>query len=56
MKQNVKFKQWTQKGSWDVFHSSHYDWWAFPIDQTSGSKGNAYKVEERDQIILEQDQ
>ena len=43
--QNIKFKIWFNKKSWDVFHSSHYDWWAFPIDQPSGSYGTAYKLQ-----------
>ena len=28
---------------WATFHHSHYDWWAFPIDQPS-SYGSAYQV------------
>lgn len=31
--QNEQFKVWAKTKS---FHHSHYDWWAFPINQKSG--------------------
>lgn len=47
LQQNEKFKQWAKRKSWSTFHSSHYDWWAFPIDSPSGSYGSAYQVEQK---------
>ena len=44
LEQNKKFRLWASKKAWNTFHSSHYDWWAFPIDRGSMSHGNAYKV------------
>ena len=44
--QNVKFRKWADKGQWKTFHSSHYDWWAFPIDKPSSSYGTKYKLGE----------
>lgn len=36
LQQNQDFKKFHQKKNWHAFHSSHYDWWAFPIDEISG--------------------
>ena len=38
------FEKWAENGLWDQFHVNHYDWWAFPIDKTSGFKGK-YQVD-----------
>jgi hypothetical protein len=38
------FERWARAGDWRRFHSSHYDWWAFPIAQPSQSWGQAYAV------------
>ena len=39
-----EFERWAAQGDWRRFHSSHYDWWAFPIAQPSRSWGHAYAV------------
>lgn len=31
LKQADTFRKWGDNQSWGSFHSSHYDWWAFPI-------------------------
>jgi hypothetical protein len=31
-----------------MFHNSHYDWWAFPIDKGSRGEGNTYKISHND--------
>jgi len=33
--QIAEFETWAAQGAWERFHYSHYDWWAFPIDQPS---------------------
>lgn len=53
LQQNRDFKKWYDKKSWKTFHSSHYDWWAFPIDQYS-SQGDKYKVGEYEISIMKQ--
>lgn len=35
LEQNHNFQKWYHKKNWQTFHSSHYDWWAFPIDEVS---------------------
>lgn len=37
---------------YSTFHSSHYDWWAFPVDKPS-SYGQKYQVfpEDKEQLI-----
>lgn len=37
------FERWAATENWSRFHYSHYDWWAFPIDQRS-SFGLKYTV------------
>ncbi len=32
-----------EKGEWSEFHDSHYDWWAFPLNEPS-SKGFSYTI------------
>lgn len=39
-----KFKKWAEEGSWKSFHNEHYDWWMFPLDQNTASKGMKYTV------------
>jgi len=38
-----KFRVYAQNHDWHLFHNSHYDWWAFPIDFAS-SFGFKYSV------------
>ena len=35
--QLAKFEQWALSGNWNTFHTSHYDWWMFPIMRSSDS-------------------
>ena len=53
-KQLKLFKKWASKGIWAYFHSSHYDWWMFPIDEPS-SFGYTFTVYEGDIIELKKD-
>lgn len=41
------FEVWAARKEWETFHSSHYDWWAFPINQPSayGFKWTVYEGE-----------
>ncbi len=32
IQQNKYFNKWKLQKNWKTFHSSHYDWWAFPYD------------------------
>ena len=41
--QLAAFEQWAASGNWSALHSAHYDWWMFPIDETS-QHGAAYTV------------
>ena len=41
--QLAAFEQWSASGNWQAIHSAHYDWWMFPIDETS-QHGAAYTV------------
>ncbi|KAH3764207.1 hypothetical protein Pelo_3910 [Pelomyxa schiedti] len=41
--QLYQFEIWARSRSWDSFHRSHYDWWAFPIDEKS-SYGFSYTI------------
>ena len=45
--QIADFERWAAAGDWKRFHSSHYDWWAFPIDRPSahGVKWTVYDGE-----------
>ena len=42
-----EFESWAVQNGWERFHYSHYDWWAFPIDQPSayGFKWVVYEGE-----------
>lgn len=41
--------EWKSLQLYNKFHSSHYDWWAFPINQLS-SYGAKFKVDIHDRI------
>lgn len=45
--QIAQFEDWAARNDWETFHRSHYDWWAFPIDQPSayGFKWVVYEGE-----------
>ena len=45
--QIAQFEDWAAQKEWGIFHRSHYDWWAFPIDQPSayGFKWVVYEGE-----------
>ncbi len=43
-KQVKKFREYAESGSWNKFHSEHYDWWTFPIDRGSVAYGEKYNV------------
>lgn len=30
-----EFRQWSNLVKWDNFHSNHFDWWVFPINESS---------------------
>lgn len=47
--QNRQFMEWKSLQLYNKFHSSHYDWWAFPINQLS-SYGAKFKVDIHDRI------
>lgn len=52
--QITKFEQWATEDSWERFHSSHYDWWVFPINHHS-SYGAKYVVYEGEVEALKGD-
>jgi hypothetical protein len=43
LEQHALFVRWDLRKNYSMFHRSHYDWWAFPIDQLS-SHGDKFKV------------
>ena len=45
------FEKWASSSTWVEFHSNHYDWWAFPIDKSSGFKGK-YQVDAESVSIM----
>lgn len=49
-----EFESWAAQGKWELFHTSHYDWWVFPIHKPS-SYGLAWTIYEGDADILHQD-
>lgn len=49
-----ELSNWAKHEKWDQFHSSHYDWWAFPIDKPS-AYGFSYTIFEEEVNILKQD-
>ncbi len=42
------FEKWAKKKSWNEMHTNHYDWWSFPINMGSASKGDSYKLTAND--------
>ena len=52
--QVAEFERWALNDEWETFHSSHYDWWTFPIDRPS-SYGLAWTVYQGDAAELKQD-
>ncbi len=48
------FEEWAAHGEWELFHSSHYDWWVFPIHKPS-AYGLEWTVYEGEVSILKQD-
>jgi len=48
------FEEWASKNQWSNIHNEHYDWWMFPIDESS-SHGRAYTVYEGDIQELKRD-
>lgn len=53
-KQLQQFEMWAEANYWMGIHSSHYDWWMFPIDEPS-SFGYAWTVYEGEVFELKQD-
>jgi hypothetical protein len=49
-----KFEIWAARGEWELFHSSHYDWWTFPIQKPS-AYGLEWTVYEGEVSILKND-
>lgn len=47
IEQNLKFKKLDSFKNYYTIHHSHYDWWAFPINEIS-SHGTKYQVDEKD--------
>lgn len=52
--QLADFERWAASGDWRAMHRAHYDWWMFPIDETS-QHGKAYSVYPGDIAELKQD-
>jgi hypothetical protein len=52
--QIADFEAWAADGNWEKFHTIHYDWWAFPINKSSGY-GLAWTVYEGDIAALKLD-
>jgi hypothetical protein len=52
--QLILFERWASNDQWSSFHSGHYDWWMFPIDEPS-SYGYAWTVYKGDIAELKQD-
>lgn len=51
-KQLTRFERWAAAQTWKALHSAHYDWWMFPLDETS-SFGYKYTVNpENVQMLL----
>lgn len=51
--QLAEFRKFAQNRDWQSFHSSHYDWWAFPISAPS-SYGYRYSVSRESVAMLKQ--
>ena len=52
--QVAQFETWAANNEWGTFHSSHYDWWTFPIDRPS-AYGMQYVVFEGEIQTLRED-
>ncbi len=39
-----QFVKWQRDKQWSNLHKSHFDWWMFPINQTSRGQGGKYTV------------
>jgi hypothetical protein len=50
-----KFRHWANTGSWRKFDTHHYDWWIFPITQSSDSYGVRFALSPSDIESLKQD-
>jgi hypothetical protein len=50
----ARFEVWAARGDWHAIHRAHYDWWMFPIDETS-QHGAPYTVYAGDIVELKQD-
>ena len=50
----ASFERWAARGDWQAIHKGHYDWWMFPIDESS-QHGDAYTVYPGDIAELKQD-
>eukprot|EP01119_Soliformovum_irregulare_P000755 TRINITY_DN10553_c0_g1_i1.p1 TRINITY_DN10553_c0_g1~~TRINITY_DN10553_c0_g1_i1.p1 ORF type:complete len:168 (-),score=37.07 TRINITY_DN10553_c0_g1_i1:58-561(-) len=50
-----RFEEARSTGLYDRIHHSHYDWWMFPIDETS-SMGSKWTVSDEDIASLKQDE
>jgi hypothetical protein len=55
LSQLQEFRDWATTGNWGKFHSSHYDWWAFPINAPS-SYGFKYCLTPEGLSALSQDE
>eukprot|EP00026_Physarum_polycephalum_P017754 Phypoly_transcript_19086.p1 GENE.Phypoly_transcript_19086~~Phypoly_transcript_19086.p1 ORF type:complete len:166 (+),score=26.46 Phypoly_transcript_19086:197-694(+) len=53
-KQVSQFERFAARGQIEKFHASHYDWWAFPINESS-SYGLKYTIEKEDVAKLQAD-
>jgi hypothetical protein len=47
-----KLKEFEKNGNFKAVRSSHYDWWLFPIDRDSSSKGSSYTLAKADFELL----
>lgn len=47
------FEYWAEQHDWTAFHTAHYDWWMFPIDQPS-RLGFAYTVFDEELKMLKE--
>ncbi len=52
--QLAAFERWAAHKNWQAIHNAHYDWWMFPIDETS-QHGDAYTVYAGDIAELKRD-
>lgn len=43
-RQIAYFEEWAGTGNWRAFHTNHYDWWAYSIDQRSRGQGELFNL------------